>query len=169
MVTIRKARQDDAGLLAEIGLRAWRKAMVTVGETAEMIGNARDAFTRFTAEGWITITVVEKSGVPVGWAAREDLDETITDFWIDPAYQGSGLGSALLIAVEEDMLRQGFSTAKLQTHAMNAEAVKFFEKKGYSVNWLTMTYNPKLDLDVQTIGLSKQLAAIEPAGYGQEF
>ena len=169
MVTIRKAREGDAGLLTEIGMRAWRKAMASVGEASEMAANARDAFARFTEEGWITITIVEKSGVPVGWAAREDMDETITDFWIDPDFEGQGLGTALLEAVEVGLKSQGFSVARLQTHAMNGDALKFFEKNGYSVNWLTVSYNPKLDRDVQSVGLSKSLSEPSGAGYGQEF
>jgi ribosomal-protein-alanine N-acetyltransferase len=169
MVTIRKAREDDAELLTEIGMRAWRKAMAAVGEASGMASNARDAFAHFAEDGWITITVVEKSGVPVGWAAREDMDETITDFWIDPDFEGQGLGTALLEAVEIDMKAQGWTLARLQTHAMNGDALRFFEKKGYSVNWLTVTYNPKLDRDVQSVGLSKSLSDASTTGYGQEF
>lgn len=169
MVTIRKARQEDAEILTEIGMRAWRKAMVSVGEAAEMAANAREAFARFAEEGWITITVVEKSGMPAGWAAREDMDETITDFWIDPDFEGQGLGTALLAAVEEELKAQGIDIARLQTHAMNSDALKFFEKKGYSVNWLTVSYNPKLDRDVQSVGLSKALADSGGRGYGLEF
>jgi ribosomal-protein-alanine N-acetyltransferase len=113
--------------------------------------------------------VVEKGGLAAGWAAREDLDENITDFWIDPDMQRLGLGAALLTAVEAEIVRQGFTKASLQTHAMNDEAVGFFEKHGYAVHWLTIAYNPKLDRDVQSVGLSKQLVAVEPVGYGQEF
>ncbi len=169
MVTIRKAREDDAELLTEIGMRAWRKAMASVGEAAEMVANARDAFAHFTREGWVTITLVEKSGVPVGWAAREDMDENITDFWVDPEFEGQGIGTALLAAVEIEMKAQGCTLARLQTHAMNSDALTFFEKKGYSVNWLTVTYNPKLDRDVQSVGLSKSLSDASATGYGQEF
>lgn len=169
MITIRKARQEEAEILAEIGLRAWQKAMIPVGETLDMSENARNAFLRFTRDGWICITVVEKSGQPRGWAAREDLDETITDFWIDPDSEGQGLGAQLLAAVESEITDKGFSKASLQTHAMNADALRFFEKHGYAVNWLTVTYNPKLDRDVQSVGLSKQLAQQESLGYGQEF
>jgi [ribosomal protein S18]-alanine N-acetyltransferase len=169
MITIRKARQEEAEILAEIGVRAWQKAMIPVGETVGMVDNARDAFLRFTREGWICITVIEKFGQPVGWAAREDLDEAITDFWIDPDREGQGHGRELLAAVEKEIVDKGFAKASLQTHAMNAEALRFFEKHGYAVNWLTVTYNPKLDRDVQSVGLSKQLAQQETPGYGREF
>ena len=52
---------------------------------------------------------------------------------------------------------------------MNGDALKFFEKRGYSVNWLTVSYNPKLDRDVQSVGLSKLLSDEGGTGYGQEF
>ncbi|MCM2473782.1 GNAT family N-acetyltransferase [Rhizobium sp. CG5] len=166
MITIRNARLDEAGLLAEIGVRAWEKAMVPVGETKAMLDNARSAFMNFTQSRWLTISVVEKHGNPAGWAAREDLDENISDFWIDPDHQGQGLGTALLAAIEADILHQGFEKAMLQSHARNREAVDFFEKHGFSVHWLTVAYNPKLDRDVETVGLSKQLASETANTYG---
>lgn len=169
MTTIRGARQEEADLLTEIGLRAWEKAMIPVGETVAMLDNARSAFRHFTQTGWITISVVEKGGSPVGWAAREELDEMITDFWIDPDYQRQGLGSALLAEIEAEIIHQGLTEAKVETHAMNREAVNFFEKHGYAVHWLTVTYNPKLDRDVQSVGMSKQLVEKVPTAYGQEF
>ncbi|MGV8939830.1 MAG: GNAT family N-acetyltransferase [Allorhizobium sp.] len=169
MITIRNARLDEASLLAEIGFRAWEKAMLPVGETKTMVDNALNAFINFTNSGFLTISVIEMNGDPAGWAAREDLDEEISDFWIDPAYQGMGLGTALLAEIEAEIVHQGFNKASMQTHARNKEAVDFFEKHGYSVHWLTTAYNPKLDRDVQSVGLSKQLVEAKPAVYGQEF
>lgn len=169
MFTIRNARQDEADLLAEIGLRAWEKAMIPVGETRAMIDHARRAFVNFTHSSWITISVIEKSGMAAGWAAREALDENITDFWIYPEYQGQGMGTALLAEIEAEIVRQGFTRATLETHAKNREAVDFFEKHGYAVHWLTITYNPKLDRDVQSVGLAKQLAEDKTRQYGGEF
>ncbi|MGF0536375.1 N-acetyltransferase family protein [Agrobacterium sp. ES01] len=170
MITVRSARLDEADILADIGLRAWEKAMIPVGETGTMVEYARRAFVNFTHTSWITISVVEISGDPVGWASREELDENITDLWVDPLHQGKGLGKLLLAEMEAEIEHQGFTQARMQTHALNAEAVGFFEKHGYAVHWLTVVYNPKLDRDVQTIGLSKQLSVEkETVSYGQEF
>jgi len=169
MITIRNARLDEATLLAEIGVRAWEKAMAPVGETGSMADNARRAFLNFTNSGFLTISVIELNGATAGWAAREDLDEVISDLWIDPAYQGKGLGTALLAEIEAEIVHQGFVKASMQTHARNTETVSFFEKHGYAVHWLTTAYNPKLDRDVQSVGLSKQLVEVAPAVYGQEF
>ena len=166
MATIRNAREDETETLREIGLRAWEKAMLNVGEMAAIRDNARMAFDTFTRQAWLTISVIEQGGALAGWAAREGLDELISDFWIDPPFQHQGLGSALLAAIEADIVRQGFDLARVETHARNVEAVVFFEKYGYRVNWLTATYSPKLDREVQTLGLVKELVKQEPEPYG---
>ncbi|MBA4785596.1 MAG: GNAT family N-acetyltransferase [Rhizobiales bacterium] len=166
MATIRNAREDETETLRDIGLRAWEKAMLNVGEMAGIRDNAQAAFDNFTRKTWLTITVVEKGGVVVGWAAREAFDELISDFWIDPPHQHQGLGSALLSAIEADIVRQGFDTARVETHARNDEAVSFFERHGYRINWLTATYSPKLDREVQSVGLSKLLVEDAEVTYG---
>lgn len=166
MITIRNAREEDSGVLAEIGVRAWESAMSRIGETTSMKSNARVAFQTFTSNFWLTITVVENSGVPVGWASRERLDESITDFWIDPPYQRHGFGKALLQSVEEEMIHQGLDEAAVQTHARNNGAVAFFESQGYGLHWLSVAYSPKIDRDVESVGLTKQLVPEPPEPYG---
>lgn len=165
MVTIRNAREDEAEILAEIGLRAWEKAMSAVGDMQGIHANARAAFDNFTRSAWLTITVIEQAGNLAGWAAREALDELISDFWIDPPFQGQGLGAKLLAAIEADIVHQGFTTARVETHARNDEAVGFFEKHGYRINWLSAAYSPKLDSEVQSVGMSKQLVEEERETY----
>jgi [ribosomal protein S18]-alanine N-acetyltransferase len=169
MATTRNAREDEVDVLAEIGFRAWEKAMESIGEMTDMRDSALSAFRNFARSSWLTITVVEQHGYQAGWAAREHLDELISDFWIDPHYRGQGLGRALLAEVEADIRRQGFETARVETHAQNMEAVGFFGKNGYAINWLSIAYSPKIDRDVQSVGLSKSLVDASGAGYGQEF
>jgi ribosomal-protein-alanine N-acetyltransferase len=169
MATIRNAREDEADILADIGFRAWEKATTSIGEMTNMRESAWEAFRNFTRSEWLTITIVEQNGVLAGWAAREKLDELISDFWIDPQYQKQGLGRELLAEVEAEIVRQGFEEARVETHAQNLEAIGFFEKFGYSINWLSIAYAPKIDRDVQSVGLRKLLAADEPATYGPRF
>lgn len=170
MATTRNAREDDVDILAEIGFRAWEKAMEAIGEMSDMRVSAREAFVNFTRSSWLTITVVEQTGSVVGWAAREHLDELISDFWIAPEYQGQGLGTALLQEVEAEIVRQGFEKARIETHAQNNEAIGFFEKNGYAIHWLSVAYSPKIDRDVQSVGLSKLFVEVPPTvSYGQEF
>lgn len=169
MFHIRNAREDDVEIITDIGLRAWAQAMGPIGGTDELQNNAFRAFSDFVRSSWLRITVIEDDGVVAGWAARGELDDHITDFWIDPAHQRKGLGSALLSAEEEEIRHGGFEAARLETHAHNTDAVSFFERNGYHVNWLSIAYAPKLDQDVQSVGMTKQLVATPSAAYGAEF
>jgi len=166
MIHIRNAHEGEAEVLANIGLRSWQKAMGSIGSPVELLESASDAFSNFTRNVWLTITVIELNGEVAGWAAREGLDETISDFWIDPGFLRRGLGSALLARIEQDMREQGLEKVSLHTHAGNVDAIGFFKARGYEINWLSIVYSPTLDSDVPTIGLSKALVEDSDGVYG---
>jgi ribosomal-protein-alanine N-acetyltransferase len=166
LIHIRNAREGEAELLSEVGLRAWQRAMASIGESDAMVDAARSAFFNFVASRWLTITVAEWNGHVAGWAAREALDETISDFWIDPVFTGHGLGSALLREIERDIAGHGFDKSMIRTHSGNTEAIGFFRKHGYVIHWLSIAYNPKLDRDVPSVGLSKPMETEGDGIYG---
>ncbi|NTF32051.1 GNAT family N-acetyltransferase [Rhizobium skierniewicense] len=169
MLSIRPAREGDATVLAAIGLRAWANAASAIGITDVLRDNARASFENFSHSSWRCITLAQAADVVVGWAARENFDETITDFWVDPIYQRQGVGAVLLDEVERQIVVRGLPVAKLESHAQNDQAVSFFRKHGYRVSWLSMTYSTKLDREVQSVGLQKQLLDTEIDGYGFGF
>ena len=140
--------------------------MLSVGGIGGLQDSARTAFLNFVESSWLTINVVEQQGTVAGWAARERLDELISDFWIDPQFQRRGLGTLLLTEIEAEIVHQGLESARVETHAQNIEAVGFFEKHGYTVNWLSVAYAPKVDRDIQSVGLSKQLVKHQDDSYG---
>ena len=166
MIHIRNAHEGETAVLASIGLRSWQRAMAAIGGTAELLESASEAFSNFTRNLWLTITVIELNGEAVGWAAREALDEAISDFWIDPDFTRRGLGSALLARIEADVREQGLEKVSLQSHAGNTDAIAFFRARGYEIRWLSIVYSPKLDSDVPTVGLSKSLVDDSDGVYG---
>ncbi|MGV1757921.1 MULTISPECIES: GNAT family N-acetyltransferase [Rhizobium] len=166
MIHIRNAHEGETEVLASIGVRSWQKAMGAIGGSGELLESASDAFANFTRNMWLTITIIELNAEVVGWAAREALDETISDFWIDPGFLRQGLGSALLARIEQDVREQGLEKISLHTHAGNADAIGFFKAHGYEIRWLSIVYSPKLDSDVPTIGLSKALVEDGDGAYG---
>lgn len=161
MSLIRHARQDEVGSLTAIGLRAWEGATVGLADVGRMRRLAENAFADFLAAHWLTVTVIEVDGRPRGWVARENFDEVISDLWIEPEAQGRGFGGHLLADIERRISGDGFEAAKTKTHAHNTAAIGFFRKHGYGVSWLSTAYAPKLDRDVEFIGLSKALAAAD--------
>ncbi len=166
MITVRNALAEDVPALIDIGVRAWEQAVTGVADLQVRRDHARNAFQQFLAAHWLRASVAEFGGVLAGWASREALDDEITDLWIDPPQQRKGLGSALLAAMENEIVAAGLEAARLQTHARNTAAVGFFQKHGYSVSWLSVDYSPRLDRNVESIGLRRQLVADEPIGYG---
>ncbi|MCA1366216.1 GNAT family N-acetyltransferase [Bradyrhizobium sp. BRP14] len=163
MVVIRHARQNEIGLLVEVGLKAWEKAIAGIGDVGSMRGPAERAFGDFLVGHWLSVLLIEDDGRICGWAAREGLDDTISDLWIDPVAQGRGFGAALLAEVEKRIAIDGFDVVSGKTHAQNASAVAFFQRAGYQVSWLSTAYSQKLDRDVEFIGLAKRLALEDAA------
>lgn len=159
MVLIRSARQDEAELLAAIGFRAWDSTADGWGDAPDIRENAMTAFERFARNNWLTIDVAEQAAQVVGWAAREKLDNNITDIWVEPLFQRSGVGSALLEHMENEVKGLGHETITTEVHAENVAALDFFKKAGFTVSWMTTAWSAKLDRDVDTIGLKKALFA----------
>ncbi|MGF6172000.1 N-acetyltransferase family protein [Ensifer sp. 4252] len=167
MPLIRHARQDEVGALTAIGLRAWEGAIVGLADVGRMRQLAESAFSGFLSNHWLSVSLIEVDGRPRGWVARENFDEIISDLWIEPEAQGQGLGGRLLADIELRISNDGFEAAKTKTHAQNAAAIGFFRKHGYGVSWLSTAYAPKLDRDVEYIGLSKPLAVADSGVYGR--
>lgn len=135
MFTVRHARENEIRLLGDIGLRAWERAVSGLADAAKMRRLAEETFETFLARHWHLVLLIEEGGRIRGWAAREDLDGTISDLWIDPDAQGRGLGAFLLADIERRIAADGFDTAIARTHAQNASAVAFFQRYGYRVTW----------------------------------
>ncbi|MBL0374818.1 GNAT family N-acetyltransferase [Rhizobium sp. KVB221] len=168
MTIIRAAREDEADELAAIGIRAWESAVVGWINLDLLRANAQRAFVDFTRQRYLAIDVAERAGQVVAWAARERLDNHISDLWVEPNWQGQGLGYALLTRLETEIEAQAYETITIETHAQNIRAIEFLKRCGYAINWMTATWSPKLDREVDTVGLIKHLAVPErPVVYGE--
>ena len=157
MFSLRSAREEEIQGLAALGLAAWEKAVSGLVDARAMRHVAELSFLSFLRSRWFFTSVVEMDNVAAGWAAREEGDGEISDLWIDPAVQRRGLGSLLLADLERRIRDEGFEAATISTHAQNAQAIAFFRKHGYAISWLSNTYAPKLDRDVDAVGMTKIL------------
>lgn len=169
MTTIRSAREEDAAELAAVGMRAWESAVAGWVDTALMRVNAERAFIDFTQRSYLTIDVAEQGGQVTAWAARENFDNHITDLWVDPIWQGQGIGQRLLQKLEAEIEAQGYEAVRIETHSQNAHAIDFLKRQGYAISWMTAVWSPQLDRDVDTVGLVKPLAAPEKPPVYAEF
>jgi len=158
MVVIRNARASETGRLAEIGFAAWEPAVAGWGEdVAVLSANARQAYETFARDCWSIILVGEVGSIVAGWGARENRRNQISDLWVEPRFQGQGIGSALLHALENEIRAAGFETAEIETHARNARAIELYKRKAYVVRSLSIQYSASLDRDIEKIELTKAL------------
>jgi [ribosomal protein S18]-alanine N-acetyltransferase len=169
MATIRNARADEADILAAVGFRAWDSTADGWGDAENIRDNAFRAFEMFTKDHWLAIDVAERAGQVLGWAAREKLDNAITDLWVEPIFQRQGIGTELLEHLEQEVLGAGHETIETQVHSENVAAIEFFRKSGFSVSWMTTAWSARLDRDVDTIGLVKRLVEEKNAEPYGEF
>ncbi|WP_312242142.1 GNAT family N-acetyltransferase [Pantoea sp.] len=74
-----------------------------------------------------TVLVAEKEGRRVGFAGLLENDNFLHSLYIDPDWQGQGIGSALLEAVQARFT----STGALKCLLKNEAAQAFYEKHGW--------------------------------------
>jgi ribosomal protein S18 acetylase RimI-like enzyme len=56
------------------------------------------------------------------------LDNTVTELWVDPAYQDRGVGRALIHWIESEFRAKGYPTITLYCYEANEPALEFYKK-----------------------------------------
>ncbi|WP_026617972.1 GNAT family N-acetyltransferase [Ensifer aridi] len=160
MILVRSALPDEADALAQIGLAAWRKGIkpLVPVHVAVKIGQS-NPFLPFVQELSSRVLVAEIDGEPAGLGACEHADDTISDVWVAPAFEGRGAASALIRALESQIADRGYTEARIHVAAANERALRLYQHLGYRMLWRKVAFDPILETDLEKIGLSKALLA----------
>jgi GNAT superfamily N-acetyltransferase len=75
------------------------------------------------------ILVAARGPQTIGYSYRSGA--MIEDLWIDPPFQGAGIGSQLLRAQVETIAADGYRTASLECLETNVHARRFYEREGW--------------------------------------
>jgi ribosomal protein S18 acetylase RimI-like enzyme len=101
------------------------------------------------------VLLAQREGAPVGyamvhvregsptWAIGERAGELET-LSVLPAERGRGTGSALLEAVRGELAGRGIAEVSLLAIAGNEQAIRFYERRGFSTHALWMRVGPEL-------------------------
>ena len=158
MIVIRSAKTDEVNHLARIGLAAWSKGIKPhVPEHVSREIEKENPFLPFLHELGSRVLVAEVDGEAAGIGACERADDTISDIWIAPAFEGRGAGSALIKALESEISDRGYAQAQIQVAAVNERALGLYEHLGYRQIWRITMFDPILETALEKIGLSKNL------------
>lgn len=131
---LRQATSADLAVIARIGADAW-SSYIFFHETEEPDQRRRAelAFLRSTQDYTDCILVAEQDGIICGWGARDTNQNYISDIWVDPSYQGQGIGTLLVDALLAQIVMLGFQSAEIGTHARNLPAIKLYQKCGFQI------------------------------------
>ncbi|MCA1442819.1 GNAT family N-acetyltransferase [Ensifer sp. IC4062] len=158
MPVIRCAMPHELEALAQIGLSAWCKGIkpLVPAPVAAKIERS-NPFLPFLQELGSRVLVAEIDGEPAGLGASEHADDTISDIWVAPAFEGRGAGSALIKALETQIANRGYTNARIQVAAANERALQLYEHLGYRLLWRKLAFDPILETDLEKVALSKAL------------
>jgi len=108
--------------------------------------------------GSFTLVAADQDGAIQGFIVTETRRQTGHIITIDVVSEArrDGIGSALLRAAEEKLLRAGAVTVALETPVNNDAAIRFYKKKGFFVEkTVAGYYSGQLDALVMTKELVK--------------
>ena len=125
---IRPARAGDAGLIRDLVRRAYAMYVPRMGKEP---GPMLDDYVKRVADG--TAYVLEAEGSMAGILVLLQYDDHILmdNVAVDPAFQGRGIGKALVAFAEAEAVRQGYGELRLYTHETMVENVSMYAKLGY--------------------------------------
>jgi GNAT superfamily N-acetyltransferase len=139
--TIRPATPDDANAIASIHVASWKSTY-----RGMLDGAVLEALTPDHRLGmWerllgsdplnVAVFVAEQDGEIAGFAsygpqssaAKSDPSLEFYTIYLRPAMERQGIGSLLILALEEGMIHSGAMSACLWVHRDNASARRFYE------------------------------------------
>ncbi|MEH3145997.1 MAG: GNAT family N-acetyltransferase [Methylobacterium frigidaeris] len=140
VVSIRRARPDDAVMLSEVFDTAWREAyqgMIPGVALDRMLSRRGPAWWRSTIGRGRPLVVLELGERVVGYVSygrcRDrslPAEGEIDEIYLDPAHQGLGYGARLFRAVCNDLGDRGIERVAVWALADNERARHFYERLG---------------------------------------
>ncbi|KQW30839.1 hypothetical protein ASE36_00605 [Rhizobium sp. Root274] len=150
-------RAADADSVGRVGFEAWASNPVLNAYGQDMVVRIRSSFHGFARDHFNLITVGQLGDEIAGWIAREGERDYISDLWVNPAYQGLGIGSALLSATLRAMRAKGLKQARIDTHAANEGAIRLYEELGFAVVWRGLLHSPSMGMMVEKVKMQQEL------------
>ena len=159
--TVRHGSTDDIDLLAPLWVAVHHQHVASMPELAPYVDDEETWRTRralyrelLAKPGTILlIAMLGDRAIGYGLAHVLDVAETwIPDTWqtgrrigeiesisVLPEHRGSGLGSALLDELEEQLARAGVDDLILGVLPGNADAIRLYERRGYRSTWMYLS------------------------------
>lgn len=157
-VELRLAEAAEASALGDIGFAAWAASEFSRADAGRVDRQRLLAEFRAFAVTHAARTIVAVRGDELlGWGAREHGDDLVSDLWVAPSQQGTGIGGRILATLVAQIAAAGYPTARLETLASNFGAICFYEKHGFVVSWRAEKFSSTLGYAIDKVGMNKSL------------
>ncbi|SCB56885.1 ribosomal-protein-alanine N-acetyltransferase [Rhizobium aethiopicum] len=158
-LTIRRIAPADHEAVGVVGFAACAAADAFEDSyrDPEVIAKVQHEFAVFPHQAQAEIFVAELDAEIVGWGAREGEPNYMSDLWVHPDHQGKGVGRALLLHCCELMAAEGLATARLDTHARNAGAIRLYEHCGFTIIWHGIEFSKSMGVPLEKVHMEKRL------------
>jgi ribosomal-protein-alanine N-acetyltransferase len=167
-LVIRPMRAADSAEVSRVGYAAWNSNIPEpYHDSAHVLSALRQNFENFAEKSASQITVAKIDGILVGWGARDNrLDpgnlssdtNHISDLWVDPPYQGQGIGTALLKAMIAEIAAWHYETVTIDIAQSNQKAKRLYTRIDFQELERTTLYSKILKCNVPVIILEKYIA-----------
>ncbi|MGI2035844.1 GNAT family N-acetyltransferase [Rhizobium panacihumi] len=150
----------DHLVVGEVGFAAWKSsdAFDPAYANADVIERVWHDFAIFPENTSGDVHLAEIDGVIVGWAARDNDRDYVSDVWVHPDHQGRGVGRALVLHILSVIAAEGHPVARISTHASNANAIRLYERCGFEAVWRGIEFSKSMNVDLEKVHLTKRLA-----------
>ncbi len=158
-LTLRPMNEADRDAVGSAGFAAWRSSGAFDDSYLDpaVIERVRGEFAGFAGSPTGDVVVAEVDGVVVGWGARAGAPGDISDLWVDPRWQGNGIGAAIIGHLIEKMRAQNISLATISTHAKNHAAIRLYQRCGFDIAWRGVAWSDSMKVDLEKVRLEREI------------
>lgn len=83
----------------------------------------------------VFLIAFDDAGTPTGCGALRRLDDTSAEvkrMYVEKSARGTGVATAVLRALEQAAVDRGWTTVRLETGTGQPDAIRFYEREGYT-------------------------------------
>ncbi len=154
---IRSARSKDIPQIGEVGLASWKRGIGPHLPQSAHEAITTASFADFASACLDQIVVAVKDDRVLGFIATEQADNFITDLWIDPDCESSGLGTALVEEAERRIAARGYHTAEISVLLQNERALGLYHHMKYEDVHEGTRFDKTMQCEIKYIRLRKHL------------
>jgi [ribosomal protein S18]-alanine N-acetyltransferase len=149
----------DHDVVGRVGWEAWQSTgpLDRGFSDPKVAQRVKDSFLRFPSTTNGHVVVADMDGRVVGWGARENELDYISDIWIAPDFQRRGIGVALVEHFCAVMRDEGLRQARIATHQKNFSAIALYKRCGFAIVWQGMERDSIMQLEMPKVRLRRLL------------